>query len=203
MKRTKKRFLRQSVAAAVMIGVFLLCGCAASPTESAAPDGVRHRARQAFSDSPAKTAAAEDSVRQPPLFSEPAGAPATAVTTRGGRLPDWVRDASDEFPPRRYLTALGRGADRREAEDRARADIARFFHTEIESNRQTRESIRQRSAGQGVQTDHRIRSVEQLRISSRKMLSGVWINPKLISRIMVMDDKKLHESLQPVEFTIE
>ena len=35
------------------------------------------------------------------------------------------------------------------------------------------------------------------------MLSGVWINPKLISRIMVLDDKKLHESLQPVEFAIE
>jgi hypothetical protein len=175
MRRTKKRFLLQAVAAAVTIGVFLLCGCTAPQRESAAADGVRHRARQAFSDAPAETAAAGDFVGQPPLFSDPVGARAAAVTTRGGTLPDWVRDASDEFPPGRYLTALGRGADRLEAEDRARADIARFFHTEIESNRQTRESIRQRSAAQGVQTDHRIRSVEQLRISSRKMLSGVWI----------------------------
>jgi hypothetical protein len=35
------------------------------------------------------------------------------------------------------------------------------------------------------------------------MLSGVWINPKLITRVMIIDDKKLHESLQPVEFAIE
>ena len=35
------------------------------------------------------------------------------------------------------------------------------------------------------------------------MLSGVWINPKLITRVTVLDDKKLHESLQPLEFTIE
>jgi hypothetical protein len=35
------------------------------------------------------------------------------------------------------------------------------------------------------------------------MLSSVWINPKQITRIMVVDDKKLHESLQPIEFQIE
>jgi hypothetical protein len=35
------------------------------------------------------------------------------------------------------------------------------------------------------------------------MISGVWINPKMITRICMFDDKKSHESLQPLEFSIE
>jgi hypothetical protein len=35
------------------------------------------------------------------------------------------------------------------------------------------------------------------------MLCGVWINPKMITRVTVIDDKKAQESMQPLEFTIE
>lgn len=175
MRRKTNRFLQPHIAAAVTVGVFLLCGCAAPPPDTAAVDGVRHRARQAFSDPAAVQAPEGDSDAQSPKVSEAGGSQAATVTTRGDRLPDWLRDASGEFPPQRYLTAIGRGTDRRKAEDQARAEIARFFHTEIEASRQTRESIRQRSAVQGVETEHRIRSEERLRISSRKMLAGTWI----------------------------
>jgi hypothetical protein len=35
------------------------------------------------------------------------------------------------------------------------------------------------------------------------MLSGVWINPKMITRVMVFDDKKVNDLQPPVEFSIE
>ena len=35
------------------------------------------------------------------------------------------------------------------------------------------------------------------------MLSGVWINPKQITRVMVFEDKGLNETMPPVEFSIE
>jgi hypothetical protein len=35
------------------------------------------------------------------------------------------------------------------------------------------------------------------------MLSGVWINPKQITRVMVFEDKAVNELQPPVEFSIE
>ncbi len=35
------------------------------------------------------------------------------------------------------------------------------------------------------------------------MLSGVWINPKQISRIVVLDERKLSDVSAPVEFILE
>jgi len=181
MKKPPKHFRSRWIAvAAGVFGSCLLFGCAVRPPQAAPPnadgiDAVRMRAGRAFQDSGPATDAAPNPDSLDRQWQEDAASNVATAVTRGTAPPDWLGNASEDFPTRRYLTAIGRGDDRREAEDRARAEIARFFHSDIEFSRRTHQAIRERSGPGGFESDQRTHSAERLQVSSRKILAGVWI----------------------------
>ena len=46
-----------------------------------------------------------------------------------GKKPDWVNGESVRYPSSLYLTGVGYDSERRSAEDKARAEIARIFYS--------------------------------------------------------------------------
>jgi len=54
------------------------------------------------------------------------------VQVKQVKRPDWVDGDSIQYPSSQYLTGVGYGPDRKSAEDKARAEIAKIFFNKID-----------------------------------------------------------------------
>ena len=101
--------------------------------------------------------------------------PANAVRVIKGKRPDWVDTESKHYPPDRFLIAVGYGPDRPAAEDKARAEIAKIFYSDIHSSNRTYQEILETTTGGQTRTRESINFEEITRVSTRRVLSGVRI----------------------------
>jgi hypothetical protein len=101
--------------------------------------------------------------------------PANAVRVIKGKRPDWVNTESKHYPPDRFLTAVGYGSDRPAAEDKARAEIAKIFYSDIHSSNSTYQEILETSTDGKTHTRESINFEEITRVSTRRVLSGIRI----------------------------
>jgi hypothetical protein len=91
--------------------------------------------------------------------------------------PEWVDNASTEFPRDKYLTGVGSADDRATAEDRARGEISKIFSSQItvKSDSNISESTQQQT---GKKDQHSFsQSVAQsVQNVSKKVLEGVEVH---------------------------
>ena len=56
------------------------------------------------------------------------------LTACSSKQPDWVDNPGEEFPQKRYLSAVGEADNRSTADDRALANLAKIFEVAIRDN---------------------------------------------------------------------
>lgn len=110
--------------------------------------------------------------------------------------PDWVSGASAEYPEEKYLSGVGFGKSRKQAEDRAYAAIARIFQADVSSRVEEWEEFLQRSDAES-QSRRRVRIDQLTRVSTEKVLENVsiaqvWTDPASgdIYALALMDRSK-------------
>jgi hypothetical protein len=156
-------------------------GCTSQTPPPMQPDKIRSRADRTFKD----LGAAEDRTagRFPSRTSKPDIANSAAASNsfektafvKTGKRPDWVDGASRQYPYSLYISGVGYGADRQAAEDKARAEIARIFYSDIHSSNRTYQEILQSTANGKSTSDENINFTEITRVSTHKILSGIKI----------------------------
>lgn len=150
--------------------LLVVSGCASK--EKVATQGIRERADRAFED-----LRAEEHGREPVRSSTDSHREQreTVQVTKGER-PDWVDAESVQYPSSRYLIGVGYGPDRKSAEDKARAEIAKIFFSRIDSRTRSYQDYLQ-TTSKGKSRIEEASSIEEItKVSTQKVLSGMRIS---------------------------
>ncbi|KAF5434752.1 LPP20 lipoprotein [Candidatus Methanophagaceae archaeon] len=166
----------------LVIPVLILAGCATDKQQTKIPaQEIQGRANQAFDDlsahetgqrrpSSIKEKRNENVSQQPEVKSKQ-----SAVRTKKGKRPDWVDGESSEYPSSFYMTGVGYAPDRQTAENKARAEIAKIFYSEIDASNRAYEEYLQ-TTYKGKSKIRESISIEDItKVSTQKVLSGVSI----------------------------
>jgi hypothetical protein len=153
-------------------------GCA-TPQPGIPQEEIRARADRAFDD-----LEAEENPSLSKTFPEKQDrkivAPSTVVDSKSvkvtkGRRPDWINAESRHYPSAMYLTGVGYAPDRQSSEDKARAEIAKIFYSEIDSKSRTYQEYIHTISGRKSKTTDSIAIEDITEVSTQKLLSGVRI----------------------------
>jgi hypothetical protein len=93
-----------------------------------------------------------------------------------GKRPDWVNGESVLYPSSLYLTGVGYDSERQSAEDKARAEIAKIFYSNIDSRTRTYQGYLQTTSRGETRTKETFDIKDITRVSTQKVLSGVKIS---------------------------
>jgi hypothetical protein len=171
-----KRMIRYPLA--FLIVSFMITGCASK--QEIPTDDIRERADRAFGELRAEEAGIKvppkEETRETMRSSAQSGEEqADTVVVQKGKKPDWVDGESIQYPSSHYLTGVGYDPDRRSAEDKARAEIAKIFLSKIDSRTRSYQEYLQTTSKGKSQTDQAISIEEITKVSTQKVLSGVRI----------------------------
>jgi len=168
MEKTKRYFL-------LFLGMFLIVtGCASKPPEPRIPtEKIRERADRAFED--VKSEETKDKALPRPSAQSDTEQRDTVQVTKGKR-PVWVNGDSIQYPPSKYLTGVGYDPDRKSAEDKARAEIAKIFFSKIDSRTRSYQDYLQTTSKGKSKIEETLSIEEVTKVSSQKVLSGVRIS---------------------------
>ena len=161
--------------------LLLWAGCAAKPAQPIPESEIRVRSDRAFADLSAEEQgrpSEPEAVRTTPQSATPEPSPTEvqeALPIDTGGKPPWIDGESRQFPSDSYLTGVGYGNDRSTAEDKARAEIAKIFTSHIDSSNRTYQEIFESRTGGKSRSAESINFEEIIRVSTRKVLSGVRI----------------------------
>jgi len=162
----------------MVISVFMVAGCA-PPRQEIPTEEIRGRADRAFDDLQKE----ETGEKRPPEGERsPISPPEKSIQEKGsvvpvtkGARPDWVDGESAQYPPSRYLTGVGYDADRKVSEDKARAEIAKIFVSEINARTRSYQDYLQTSSSGDSDLEETFSIQEITDVSTKKVLSGVRI----------------------------
>jgi hypothetical protein len=162
----------------MVISVFMVAGCA-PPRQEIPTEEIRGRADRAFDDLQKE----ETGEKRPPEGERsPISPPERSIQEKGsvvpvtkGARPDWVDGESAQYPESHYLTGVGYDADRKTSEDKARAEIAKIFVSEINSRTRSYQDYLQTSSGGDSDLEETFSIQEITDVSTKKVLSGVRI----------------------------
>ena len=162
----------------IIIPFIMVAGCA--PTKQEIPaEEIRGRADRAFDElkkeeTGEKGISEDDSSAISPLGRphEKKGYP--VQVTKGAR-PDWVGGESIQYPSSGYLTGVGYDADRKSAEDQARAEIAKIFVSRVHSRTKMYQDYLQTTPSGKSGSEETFSIQEITDVSTEKVLSGVRI----------------------------
>jgi LPP20 lipoprotein len=186
----RKRIMgRNPLRSVFLIGFILtlaamLAGCQSAPgvfakSKDSEPDHAA-AANQAFRElehpeqkSPGPTAEAAGTSPHPTSDSS-TGRDLQVVVATGQRA-DWVDGSSPKYPSARYLTGVGMAAERQQAEDNARAEIAKVFYSHIDASTKVYQEYLQTVSGATTRESGRTSVQDILNVSTHKVLSGVRI----------------------------
>lgn len=160
----------------------ILAGCATQPQQQdrVSEAEIKARSDRAFADLAAEESGSsppelETSVGRPPGSLPPVGEPSPPVPVMKGKRPDWVDGIGSGYPNDQFLTAVGYAVERNAAEDRARAEIAKIFYSDIRSSNQIYQEILETTAGGKTSSTESVNFEEITRVSTEKVLSGIRI----------------------------
>ncbi len=164
------------ITAAIIVSVGF-AGCATRTPQEVPQEKIRNRANQAFKDlSTAERGSADTSLSETMNSDGVNTAHRTGVeikvAVKTGRRPDWVDGPSSRYPYNRYITGVGYGPDRQSAEDKARAEIAKIFYSDIRSSNRTYQSILENNTNGKSTSAENINFTEITRVSTRVIFSG-------------------------------
>ena len=192
----------------IAIPLILFAGCASSQTDIP-QERIRANADQAFEDlsaeeNPSGPKATRQSSGREKKTRQIASAQTPAVKVTKGKRPDWIDGQSQYYPSSMYLTGVGYAPDRQSAEDRARAEISKIFHSKIDARTRTYQEYLQTVSGSKTKTTDNVAIEDITRVSTQKVLSGVRIvqvykqrKPQpLFYALAVLDRSQAKEILQ-------
>ena len=162
----------------LLIALFMMTGCA---TQQRVPsDEIRERAGRALDDLRAEETGGKPAPREREEERVRPSAPAVeeqgdTVRVQKGKRPDWVDGESMQYPSSHYLTGVGFDADRKFAEDKARAEISKIFLSKIDSKTRSYEEYLQTTTKGKAKTEQAISIQDITKVSTQKVLSGVRI----------------------------
>jgi len=156
-------------------------GCTAHAPQPLPQEKIRSRADRAFNELEATDGSA--GARFPSKaansdIADPAAQRDVLVNiapVEMGQRPDWVDGASRQFPYTSYLTGVGHGAERQAAEDKARAEIAKIFYSDIQAGNRIYQEILESTVGGKSTSDENINFAEIIKVSTHKILSGIRV----------------------------
>jgi len=158
-----------------ILSLILAAGCA--PKKQIPAEEIRGRADRAFEDLEKEEAGGKStpegggsSVRP---IERPGKEPAVQVTK--GTRPDWVDGESIQYPSSQYLTGVGYDPERKTAEDKARAEIAKIFISKINSRTKSYQDYLQVTSSGKSEQEETFSIQEITDVSTKKVLSGVRI----------------------------
>lgn len=162
----------------MLIVFFIMAGCA--PIKQEIPtEEIRGRADRAFDElqkeETGKKGIPEGDKGSIRPLEEPQQEKGSAVQVTRGMRPDWVDGESVQYPAFQYLTGVGYDADRKVSEDKARAEIARIFVSEINSRTRSYQDYLQTSSRGKSDLEETFSIQEITDVSTKKVLSGVKI----------------------------
>ncbi|HHM04329.1 MAG TPA: hypothetical protein ENJ19_01120 [Gammaproteobacteria bacterium] len=96
--------------------------------------------------------------------------------------PDWVSEESFAYPHERYLSAVGSGGTREEAEDAAYSAIARIFQAQVDAAIDVRERARKTEQGGKVRLSTDTEIDRSTTVVTNKTLSNVHIAEVWVDR---------------------
>ncbi len=153
-----------------LILLLMTAGCASK--EKVSTEGIRERADRAFDELRAEEGKGD--VIRPSAQSDKQQREVVQVTK--GKRPDWVDGDSIQYPSSQYLTGVGYGPDRKSSEDKARAEIAKIFFSQIDSRTRSYQEYLQ-TTSKGKSRIEEASSIEEItKVSTQKVLSGVRIS---------------------------
>lgn len=162
----------------VLFFLIMIAGCAAKkeiPTEA-----IQGRAEHAFdelkSEETGGKAFPKEKRGEKRALAQPSKETRGKVQVKKGKRPGWVDGESIQYPSSRYLTGVGYDPDRKLAEDKARAEIAKIFMSKIDSRTKTYQDYLQITSKGKSKTEETFNIQDITRVSTQKVLSGVRIS---------------------------
>lgn len=92
-----------------------------------------------------------------------------------GKKPGWVDGSSKRYPATHYLTGVASGSDRVQAEDGARAEIAKVFVSHVNASTKVQQEYLQVVTDGKDASTNRVNVQDMVQVSTRKVLSGIRI----------------------------
>lgn len=154
------------------IPALIMTGCAAKQTKIPKAE-ILERADRAFDDLSAEET--RESKRESTTKPSSHDKNNKDFQSTKGKKPDWVDGESIRYPSTSYLSGVGYGPGRQSAEDKARAEIAKIFYSDINSRSQTYQEYLQTISGKKSETAEKLSIEEITEVSTKKVLSGVRI----------------------------
>ncbi|MFW5694680.1 MAG: LPP20 family lipoprotein [Alkalispirochaeta sp.] len=97
----------------------------------------------------------------------------TRSAVRAGDLPEWYLNPQDVYPSETFLTAIGTGDSRRDAEQQALAGLSQIFEAEISVDARTSERYSELMTAQGSVSENELRLAQDTSVRSNQTLLNV------------------------------
>lgn len=128
------------------------------------------------------------------------------------KVPDWIAGHSPSYPEEAWLMGVGSAEKRQDAEDRARAAIARIFSVSIQSTQSSSESVWLNRLATGERSSYEQQASSTLITNTSRILNGtriaeVWEKqPREIYALAVLDRNQaahpLRQELADIDLAI-
>jgi hypothetical protein len=92
---------------------------------------------------------------------------------RAGDLPEWYLNPQNVYPSETFLTAIGTGDSRRDAEQQALAGLSQIFEAEISVDSRTSERYSELMTAQGTVSENELRLAQDTNVRSNQTLLNV------------------------------
>ena len=102
-----------------------------------------------------------------------ASAPAQGGAGPAGELPEWYLDPQIVYPTETFLTAIGSGDTRRDAEQQALAGLSQVFEAEVRVDQRTSERYSEIMGAQGNMSESEVRLAQDTNVRSNQTLLNV------------------------------
>ena len=161
----------------VIFFVIMIAGCAANKEIPA--EAIQGRAKHAFDELKSEETGGKAFPKvkrgEKTTLAQPSEETRGKVQVKKGKRPGWVDGDSIQYPSSKYLTGVGYDPDRKLAEDKARAEIAKIFVSKIDSRTRTYQDYL-KITSKGRSKTEEIFSIQDITsVSTQKVLSGVRI----------------------------
>lgn len=100
-----------------------------------------------------------------------------------GDLPDWYLNPQSVYPDNQFLTSVGTGDSRRDAEQQALAGLSQIFEAEIEVDVETRERYRELVTADGAFSESDVQLAQTTNIRAAQTLLNVQFGEAAVDEL--------------------
>lgn len=107
----------------------------------------------------------------------------SGASGRGGALPAWYTDPQSVYPEQVYLTAVGTGDSRRDAEQQALAGLSQIFEAQVSVDMRTSERYRDIMTAQGTVSESELSLAQSTNVRSNQTLLNVQFGESAVDEL--------------------